>query len=32
MTSAKIVVVLKTFQPWTVTSQLMSPVHTFKVA
>lgn len=32
MISAKIVVVLKTFQPWTITLQLMPPVHTVKVA
>lgn len=32
MTSAKIVVVLKTFQLWTITSRLMPPVHTIKVS
>lgn len=30
--SAKIVVVLKTFQLWTITSRLMPPVHTIKVS
>lgn len=32
MTSAKIVVVLKTFQLWTITSRLMPPVYTIKVS